>query len=71
MGEDRILVRIIQKYVIAVYVATKKIMYGALRKHDCVSVPMYGLSGCTYYHVYVLGEFHCIARSATEKYGYT
>ena len=34
-------------------------MYGALQKHDCISVPMYGLSRCTYYHVYVLVEFHC------------
>ena len=44
--------------------SNKKIMYGALQKHDCVSVPTYGLSRCTYYHVYVLDEFHC----STPKY---
>ena len=56
------LVCLIRKYVIAVYVVTKKIMYGALRKHDCVSVPTYGLSRYTYYHMYVLGEFHCMQK---------
>lgn len=59
MAKDRISVCIIQNYVIAVYIHSNKMIYGALRKHDCVSVLTYDLFGCKHHHMCILGRFHC------------